>query len=85
MTKDMVKVELDSEVVYEEKAAVTQEVQKIMHQLELQKKENDKLGQSYKTIKNEIQSKKIRHGPWRSCFGNKLQKLLKEIIQINYD
>lgn len=51
----------------------------------MQKKENDKLGQSYKTIKNEIESKKIRNGPWRSRFGSKLEKLLKEIIQINYD
>ncbi len=35
MTKDMVKVELDTEVVYEDKAADTQEFQKIMHQLDL--------------------------------------------------
>lgn len=53
--------------------------------LEQARLDNEKLGQSYKTIRYGIDSKKLKQGPWRSGFCKKLEKLLKEIIQINYD
>ena len=88
MTKDMVRVELDHDQFMQDSKGIARgqemeqnkrEQQELDTQEQL-RKDNDKLGQSYKTIKNEMDSKKLKQGPWRSTFCKKLEKLLKEII-----